>query len=118
MGFECASQSKIGAMFLCYVFSAGLSGLVLFSLPDRWGRVKSMRFFGGINLLAQLLVIFVPNYYSRLIGFTLMGMTQLKGSISYVWMFESVETKDKSTVCGIMNCFDAATLGVMCIYFM
>jgi hypothetical protein len=77
-----------------------------------------MRVFGGINCMAQLMIIFVPNYYVRMAGYTLMGMSQLKNGVSYVWLFESVETKHKSTVCGIMNCVDAATIGVLCFYFM
>jgi MFS family permease len=78
MGFECASQSKIGAMILCYSVMAGAAGLFLCTIPDRWGRVKSMRIFGGINGLSQLLIIFFPNYYARIFGFSLLGISQLK----------------------------------------
>jgi MFS family permease len=105
-------------MILCYAVMAGISGLFLYSLPDRWGRLKAMRVFGGVNCTAQLLIILVPNYYSRLLGYTLLGMSQLKNSVSYVWMFENLESKYKSVACGIMNCVDAATLGVMCFYLM
>jgi hypothetical protein len=47
-----------------------------------------------------------------------MGMGQLKNSTSYLWMFENVETKLKSTCCGVMNFFDTVTLAIMCGYFM
>ena len=33
-------------------------------------------------------------------------------------MFENIETKVKSTACGIINLVDCVTLGVMCIYFL
>ena len=33
-------------------------------------------------------------------------------------MFENVETKHKSTACGVMNCFDTITLAVTCTYFL
>jgi hypothetical protein len=63
-------------------------------------------------------VIFVPNIYARMFGFALMGTGQLKNSTSYLWMFENLETKLKSTCCGVMNFVDTITLAIMCSYFM
>jgi len=42
-------------------------------LPDKWGRYKTMRLFGLLHLVAQFGIIFIPNYYARLIGYGLMG---------------------------------------------
>jgi MFS family permease len=118
MDFVCENKDIVGSMLLCYGLCAGIFGVFLFPVPERWGRVKSMRIFGGVNVLAQFLVILVPNYYTRIIGYCMLGVSQLKNGISYVWMFENVENRLKSTACGVMNGVDAGTLGVMCIYFM
>lgn len=65
-----------------------------------------------------MIIIFVPNYYVRLVAFTLMGVCQLKNSVSYVWMFDLLETKHKSIACGILNAFDNMTLGLTAVYYM
>lgn len=105
-------------MLIFYSVTAGLSGLFLFTIPDRWGRVKSMKIFGGISLIAQFIIILIPNLYARQFGYALMGLCQLKNGVSYVWMFENVESPHKSTVCGLMNMFDTVSLAVVAIYFM
>jgi hypothetical protein len=65
-----------------------------------------------------MIIIFVPNYYVRLVAFTLMGVCQLKNSVSYVWMFDLLETRHKSIACGILNAFDNMTLGLTAVYYM
>jgi hypothetical protein len=77
-----------------------------------------MRIFGGFSVLAQFIIILIPNLYARQIGYALMGLCQLKNGVSYVWMFENVESPNKSTVCGLMNMFDTVSLAVVAIYFM
>jgi hypothetical protein len=118
MDMECAPKTVVGSMIACYSVTAGISGLFLFSLPNKWGRIKTMRVFGGLSVLAQLIIIFVPNLHARQFGFGLLGLSQLKNGVSYVWMFEGVESNIKSTVCGIMNTFDTITLAIMSVYFM
>jgi hypothetical protein len=47
--------------------------LFLFSLPDKWGRWKTMAVFGTIHVLAQFTILLVPIYQVRMAGFAVMG---------------------------------------------
>ena len=75
MNFECTSRNKIALLLMFYALAAGTSGIFLYRLPDQYGRVKVMRIFAGINLLAQYTIILVPNYYVRLLGYAVLGFT-------------------------------------------
>jgi len=90
MGLMCTDRSYINAIVTGYVIAYGLAGLLLYELPDKWGRKRTIMFFGSIHTACQFLIIFVPNYYVRFFGFALMGSCQLKNSISYVWLFDLV----------------------------
>ena len=61
-------------------FIGRLAGGVLAVLPDRIGRKKSV--LGGmlVSLLAQTILLFVPNLPVRSICFFIMGVANLKNS--------------------------------------
>jgi MFS family permease len=105
-------------MVTAYFVAYGFAGLFLFSLPDKWGRWKTMAVFGTIHVLAQFTILLVPIYQVRMAAFALMGACQLKNSTSYCWLFDLVESKHKSSVCGFINSFDMLTLSVIAFYFM
>jgi len=117
MGLMCVDQNKVSMIVTCYFLAYGFAGLFLFPLPDKLGCKKTMAVFAALHLFSQFIIIFVPVYTVRLVGFAMMGFCQLKNSVSYVWLFDLVETKHKSIVCGIMNSFDNITMTVLCLYF-
>lgn len=117
MGLICTDRSYINAIVTGYFIAYGLAGLLLYELPDKWGRKRTIMIFGSIHTACQFLIIFVPNYYVRFFGFTLMGSCQLKNSISYVWLFDLVQQKDKPIAVGVLNAWDCLTISVVSFYY-
>ena len=77
-----------------------------------------MQIFGGFHTVIQWIILLVPNYWVRLIAFTLMGLCQLKISCSYTWLYELVPPQKKSHVSSFMNSYDCATVLVVCFYIL
>jgi|688.fasta_scaffold1673330_1 MFS family permease len=73
MDLMCVSRTKINAIVTTYFISYGIAGLMLYKLPDTWGRKKTICVFGSIHTFAQFLIIFFPDYNIRLFAFALMG---------------------------------------------
>ena len=117
MGLMCTDRSYINAIVTGYFIAYGLAGLLLYELPDKWGRKKTIMFFGSVHTACQFVIIFVPNYYVRFGTFALMGACQLKNSISYVWLFDLVQQKDKPIAVGVLNAWDCLTISVVSFYF-
>jgi MFS family permease len=80
MGFMCVPRAQINYMIMAYFMAYGLAGLILFSLPDRWGSKKTMLLFGSVHLLSQVSLLMIPDYTYRLISLSIMGLCQLKNS--------------------------------------
>ncbi len=85
MNLMCFDRSAINLMVTAYVVGFGLAGALFFTLPDKWGRKKTMAVFGSIHILSQCLITFVPVFSIRVIGFFVMGACQFKNSTCYVW---------------------------------
>jgi len=50
--------------------------------------------------------------------FFLMGLTQIKVGVSYVWLSECVGFSYKSSAFTLINIFDGMTMAVVCVYYM
>ena len=70
--------------FLGFVFG-GVFGF----LSDKYGRRKSLILLFGVHLAAITVLLFSTSYLTRIIAFFVMGLAQVKNSISLVWVFES-----------------------------
>mmetsp|Transcript_24412 Transcript_24412/g.17166 ORF Transcript_24412/g.17166 Transcript_24412/m.17166 type:complete len:143 (+) Transcript_24412:91-519(+) len=99
-----------------YYVGYGL-GSVLFAIPDRIGRYKTMVVFGYLHLITQFMVIFCQNYYTKSCAFFLMGFFHIKTSLSFVYLFELSPQKNKMLACSFVNLIDALPLVLGCIYF-
>ena len=60
--------------------------------------------------------MFWPNYWARLFGFLILGVTALKNAICYVWLFDLAESKHRQVMCGFATGLDLTTIPVMTIY--
>ena len=94
-----------------------MAGLILFAMPDRIGRKTSMVLNFGLHVAAQYLIIFVPTYGARLIGFLIYGLTQLKNTVSYIYLLELIPEKYGTVANVSMTSFDSATMAFVCLYF-
>jgi hypothetical protein len=76
-----------------------------------------MAVFGSTHILGSWVMVLWPNYWARMAGFALFGFSQLKNNVCYTWLFESVESKHKSSACSALNAFDTLTMAMACFYF-
>ena len=91
-------------------------GAVTAGIPDKIGRKPSMMLAMFVDLTTETVMLWVPNYYVRMGGFFVLGLTQMKSSIPYAWLTESIAPSYKSTGVTILNCFDALPQTLMCLY--
>jgi len=117
MGLECASKNRTAMMASSFLISYGVAGVLFFSVPDRWGRRKSFMTFLSINLFAQFLMIFVPTYWARVTGYSLMGLSSQKVGMSYVYLFELLDSSHKSMGSSVINSVDCSVTLFTCFYF-
>ena len=117
MNLVCESKVKTNLIISIYYIVVGIAGLFLFPMPDRIGRKKTMLINVGVHLAAQYLIIFVPVYKARLIGFILLGVSQIKNGVAYVYVVELVPPRQSGPVNVCLTSFDSATMFVVCFYF-
>ena len=110
MNLLCTPAAVIGLLFTIERVSEGIIGLSIVGLTDKLGRRKSALIFCSIALLAQTTLIFCPWYYARMFGYFLYALGSIKNSVIYVWLFEMMETKYKSSACTVINALDASTM--------
>ena len=77
-----------------------------------------MQLFAGAHTIIQWITLLVPNYWVRLISYTLMGFCQVKASCSYTWLYELVPPRNKSHVSSFINSYDYGTVLVVCVYIL
>lgn len=73
MSLTCVDRSTINYMVTAYFVAYGFAGLLLYSIPDKWGRKKTITVFGSIHIIAQFTILFVPVYSVRFFCFAVMG---------------------------------------------
>ena len=106
--FMCGSMSRTNLLVVVYGASYALGGILFYHIPDQVGRLPSFRMFSTPSLISQLIVLFVPSYWGKLFGFLLFGLTSTKNSLSYVYLFEFMHSRDKSFACSCINFADVA----------
>lgn len=116
MNLLCKPVTMIGLLFTFERITEGIVGCSIVGLTDKLGRKKSTILFLGINLCAQTLIIFCPSYTFRMVGFILYGCGQIKNSVLYVWLFENMHTRNKSSAVTFLNMLDSSTLVIFGLY--
>lgn len=114
----CTDRDTISLMIQSYMLFYTVAGLLLFTLPDKLGPKKAMSIFGTLHIGAQFVLIFVPDFWVRLIFMGVMGLGQLKSAISYCWLFSLIMRKDNQLSVGLLNAIDSLTLTAIALYFM
>ena len=75
MDLVCANKVKTNFMISAHYIAFGVSGMLLFALPDLVGRKKTMNYNFFVFTAAQYLLIFVPTLWARYAGFILFGLS-------------------------------------------
>lgn len=95
-----------------------MAGFCFFPVMDKIGRQKSHWIFSTGHILAQTLILFVPNYTARLIGFSMMGFMMAKNSLVYAWTFEFLLKDHKATGSSVVNILEFTSCIFGGIYFL
>ena len=100
-----------------YFIMLAVGGLLFFPVPDRIGRKKTHYVFSTIHLAAQFACLLQPNYWVRMLSMGVLGLTMVKNSLCYVWLFEFMIKQHKSSSCLFINMFDESQMLIACFYF-
>ena len=104
-------------MITAYYIGFAIGGL-FYTFPDVYGRKKSLIFGLTLGVISQTIMIFVPNYWVRFAMQGLSGLSQIKNSVSYVWLSECTSGPNKSKAFTAINVFDAFPMVFTAGYFM
>lgn len=52
----------------------------------------------------------------RMVGYAIFAIGNTKNSVCYVWMFELMETRHKSSACSVLNIINSGTMVVFGLY--
>lgn len=102
-------------MFIWY-FVGTLMSTMFASIPDRYGRKRTVYFFLFASVVAQTILLYWPNYYAKCFAYLILGVGRLKDSQCYVWLSECFPFRLKSTAFTIINIVDASPMFVTCAY--
>ena len=94
-----------------------IGGVLFFTLPDKIGRLPSFKIFSTMSLIAQLLITFMPSFWFKLVGYSLLGFSYIKSSLCYVYLFEFIHSRDKTFACSVVNFLDALSLAFSGLFF-
>ena len=118
MDLVCANMLSINFMVSARFIAYGITGLLVFSVPDRFGRKWTLAITNFIMVVAQLLMIFVPTYEARFVGFVLFGVAMLKQSLPYVYIAEVVPPSNVASTSVTMTSFDLSVLMIFNLYLL
>ena len=89
MDLVCTPATTIGLMITAYYIGFAIGGL-FFAMPDKYGRKPSVIFGLSVAILGQIVMLYIPNFWVRMAMFGVLGLSQIKNSVSYVWLSECV----------------------------
>ena len=95
-----------------------LGGILFFTLPDRIGRMPSFKLFSTMSMIAQLMILILPSFWFKMIGYILLGFSFIKSSLCYVYLFEFVHSRDKAFACSFINFLDALSPAIAGLFFL
>ena len=87
MDMMCMSAGTIASMLTAYYIGYAIGG-VFFTMPDNYGRKPALIFGIILSCISQTFMILIPNFWVRFVMFGLSGLSQIKISVSYVWLSE------------------------------
>jgi len=105
------TPAKVKLMVTIYMFSYALGGL-LFITPDKYGRKKTILISSLLYCTGMAIAIYSADYVMKSFGLALMGIFHIKTSVAYVYMFESVHSRNKPSCATFINVMDAMPLAV------
>ena len=105
MDMVCWSANKISLLGAAYYIGYGC-GFIFFTLPDSIGRRKTLLLTSWAFAVGPSLAIFTDSFFLRILGLFITGFLHIKLSVSYVYLFELVESKYKAFTSSFINGYE------------
>lgn len=118
MEMLCNPATKNASLVAPLMVCTGITGFLLFKMPDKIGRKPTLLLFTSVLTLAQVLAIFIPDFRVRQAFYATWGICSLKVTVPYAYSSELVETRLVPVTSTVLSSFDSSTLGIVCLYFM
>jgi MFS family permease len=80
-------------------------------MPDRYGRLNTMRFALPFYIISQYLIVFTHSVSTKSLGFFLQGFFHIKITNTYTHILELVPDAHKSKVSTVILGFDSGSVG-------
>ena len=68
--------------------------------------------------MAQLCIALVPVFWIKVLAYMVLGFSQMKSSLCYVYIFEMLHSRDKAFSCSCINFYDALTPAIAGMFFL
>ena len=117
MDLMCMTPARIGIMISAYYVGFACGG-VFCTFPDRYGRKFSCMFGLAMSTVSQTLMIASSNFWVRFAMFFLSGFSQIKNSVSYVWLSECTSGPYKPSAFTYISAFDALPMILTCLMYL
>lgn len=117
MDLMCTAAATIGLLVSTYYVGFAIGGLFC-TLPDKYGRKKSLMFGLVLSVISQTVMIVSSDFWVRLSMFFVAGLSQIKNTCSYVWLSESTSKPYKAITFTYINSFDALPFVFTCLFYM
>lgn len=118
MNLICTPKVKVSLMISYLYMALGVAGLLLFAMPDRFGRKFTMVTNLTVHVAAQYIILFSSTLGMRSFGLILFGCAQLKQTVSYVWATELAPAAKSTVITVSLTCFNSGSLAFICAYFL
>jgi MFS family permease len=114
----CASASAINLPYMLYFILFGVGGILTSSLTDKLGRRRSHWLFSTGHLIAQALILFVPNQIAHVIGFSMLGFFMAKNTLCFTYAFEFMVKDHKGCASTCLNMLDFSVCVIAGLFFL
>ena len=118
MDLVCANKAGTNSMISAQYIVFGIAGLLFFAMPDDFGRRMTMNVWYSVHVIAQILILFNPNYWARFMALLMFGLSQMKHSVVYVWAAELVPKDQRTSVAACLTSYDSGSIFFICLYFL
>ena len=94
-------------------------GVALFFMPDKYGRLGTMKKTLPFVILATYFIVYCSSIKIKTLGYFLLGFTHIKITASYTHMLELCPDDWKTIATTIIAAFDSASLASLAalLYF-
>jgi hypothetical protein len=112
-------QHEVSRIVGCWFVGYGL-GVVLFFLPNYYGRQPAMKLAIIAQTVACILTLYSDSVNLRKLGFLIQGVWHYKGSLSYNYVIEFMPESKKAMATNLITVIDDSvliTLSLCCLIF-